>query len=896
MSISHNTSKASLTSRLSREWQRFTRRLGLQQRPSIRPYKPEGLISDELSALLVHTPPAHENLARLFTSKPEENPIVSVVIPAFNRAESTTRTLLALAILPDRTPREIILVDDHSSDETQQRFQHLPGIRYARNPVNKGFGHSCNAGAELARGKVLWFLNNDTLPLPGSLDSLVEAWQSDQSAGMVGSKLLFPSGEIQEAGSTLRSDGHAGNLGRGNSHFHPTYSYRTLPAYCSAASLLVPRDLFIELGGFDRRYSPAYYEDTDLAMQVQRLGLKVIYQPASQVIHEGGGTCGRDTSSGVKAHQILNQIKFRSKWDRILNRSFPSDFRGETSDRRTRPEALVIDSQLPKPDQDSGSIDMFNTLKILVDLGYNVTFTDTRQRFDPHYTRVMQKLGIHCLYANDDQTIGSHLKTHSSTISLVFLARPEVADEWMDRIRKAVPAAKIIYDTVDLHHLRLERQARLDGSRKTLRSANHFRKLEFKIMRKADATLVRSTTEQSLLETSVNGVPATLFPLTREIPPLDIRDASKRSGLLFIGGFRHTPNVDAIAYFISSVWPRVLRERPETTLTIVGSNTPPKIQQLASPSVHVLGYVADLALPYREARVAIAPLRYGAGLKGKVAEAMLFGVPCVTTPIGAEGMPAKHGKEIMIAREPEEMAHQILSLLSDDDLWREISNNGRHLATQLFSRESNTLRMANLLADLGLPPLSASCPLCSYQGTFAPLASPDWSREPKCPRCGASPNLRIAAKAILDECFPGEDFLGNAFSSAQMEETISSVGIPDSVREQHYPWCRPHPAHTPHRAIIFHDPDGANDLDVAELACIADSLSNKGCLALVIPYDPWSPTTTKSREGTRHGRDFLQRLHKAGLDGECLWLPRVELGALAPMTWLAWPQPSLHHD
>ncbi len=257
-------------------------------------------------------------------------PSVSIIIPVYNKLHYTQACLEALQeTLPPDFWGEIIVIDDCSSDETPQVLTKIiesdKRIKYLRNETNSGFIDSCNRGAEAAIGEILVFLNNDTLPRPNWLPPLLKALQEQPQAGAVGGKLIYPDGSLQEAGSVIFSDGSGCNFGRGDAKANDgLYSYLREVDYCSGALLATPRALFQELGGFDTRYRPAYYEDTDYCFKVRAKGLKVYYQPESIIVHFEGVSSGRDVTTGVKSYQLVNQRKFVEKWaDTLKNQPAP---------------------------------------------------------------------------------------------------------------------------------------------------------------------------------------------------------------------------------------------------------------------------------------------------------------------------------------------------------------------------------------------------------------------------------------------------------------------------------------------------------------------------------------------------------------------------------------------
>src|SRR5690606_33215558 len=193
---------------------------------------------------------------------------------------------------------EIIVVDDASPGDSLAKLRQVDGIRLHARAANGGFIAACNDGAALARGEFLVFLNNDTVPQPGWLDALLATFDDHPDAGLAGAQLVYPDGRLQEAGGVVFADGHGWNYGRHGDPADCRFNYLRDADYLSGAAIAIPRALFASLGGFDTRYAPAYYEDTDLAFAVRAAGRRVLYQPASVVVHDEGTTSGTDTSSG----------------------------------------------------------------------------------------------------------------------------------------------------------------------------------------------------------------------------------------------------------------------------------------------------------------------------------------------------------------------------------------------------------------------------------------------------------------------------------------------------------------------------------------------------------------------------------------------------------------------
>ncbi|GHF58608.1 GT2 family glycosyltransferase/glycosyltransferase involved in cell wall biosynthesis/protein-L-isoaspartate O-methyltransferase [Amycolatopsis bartoniae] len=616
-----------------------------------------------------------------------EQPIVSVVIPVYGHWDYTRRCLESIEVSRPRTPFEVIVVDDASVDDSADRVAACPGVRLVRAPRNLGFIGACNLGAEQARGELVMFLNNDTEVRAGWLDELVTVVEDRADVGLVGSKLVYPDGRVQESGGIVWADGTGWNYGR-NEPERPWFETVRDVDYCSGAALLVRRDLFERIGGFDQRYAPAYYEDTDLAFAVRAAGYRTVVQPASVVVHHEGVSNGTDLSSGVKRHQELNRQVFVDKWAEQLAAHLPEASPRNVWLGRQRTAAghgggivLVADYQVPRPDEDSGSVRMSRLLCQLAELGERVVFFPMNHALPERYVRPLHLEGVTVVAGEEHQQ--AFLREAGPALSVAVLSRPQVAWQLLEQIRSVSPHCRIAYDTVDLHFLRLGRQAELaeregrDDEATSLRQrVTALREMELGLVRSTDVTLVVSEVERELLHRLVPDANVTVLS---NVHVVDETEAvpEDRSGVLFVGSFDHTPNRDAATWLAQEIMPLVRRSRPDAVAHVVGSNPPPEILALASEGVVVHGWVPELAPHYREARVVVAPLRYGAGVKGKVGEALACGVPVVATPVAAEGMHLEHGESVLIGETARELADHILTLLGEDKTWQELSERGK---------------------------------------------------------------------------------------------------------------------------------------------------------------------------------------------------------------------------
>jgi GT2 family glycosyltransferase/2-polyprenyl-3-methyl-5-hydroxy-6-metoxy-1,4-benzoquinol methylase len=620
-------------------------------------------------------------------------PDVSIIIPVYNKWKYTYNCLKSIFDNTKNYSYEVIIVDDNSNDETHKLFKKIKNIIYIRNTQNKGFINNCNYASRFAKGKYIVFLNNDTIVSENWLDNFIDIMKNDKTAGIVGPKFVFPDGKLQEAGGIIWKDGSGWNYGRFDDPDKPEYNYVKYVDYISGACIMIKKDLWNEIGGFDIRYIPAYYEDTDLAFEVRRRGYNVIYQPKTVIVHFEGISNGIDLDSGIKKYQSINQKKFIEKWKQTLEKDH---FENGTNvfyarDRsKNKKTILFIDHYVPMWDKDAGSKAVFSYLKLLTEVGFNVKFLgDNFFKHEP-YTSRLQQMGIEVLYGEwYSNNFNGWIKENSDKINYIVLSRPHITIKYIDFLKNKTKA-KLFYFGHDLHYLRELREYQILKEKKYLISSNKIKKIELNIMNKVDVSYYFSYYEIEELKKEFPDIRVKNIPLYiyDNIPDFKY-NAEERENLLFVGGFAHRPNVDAILWFAKNIFPEVIKINKEIKLFVVGSNPPEDIKKLNSDNIIITGYVTEEELKefYSKCRIVIAPLRYGAGLKGKIVEAMYYQVPIITSEIGVEGL-LDIDKYITVCDLNITMAYKIIEMYNDFYKLNNLSKMYKEYINRFFSKEA----------------------------------------------------------------------------------------------------------------------------------------------------------------------------------------------------------------
>jgi glycosyltransferase involved in cell wall biosynthesis len=265
-------------------------------------------------------------------------------------------------------------------------------------------------------------------------------------------------------------------------------------------------------------------------------------------------------------------------------------------------------------------------------------------------------------------------------------------------VRLHAPQSRIIFDTVDLHYLREDSEARLTRDPEMRRKAQEKQQLEHELIGQADETWVVSPVEQQLLREKWSRKSVQLVSNIVDVPGSKTPFALRRD-YLFIGGFQHRPNTDAILFFVQKIYPLVSEHLGDAKFYIIGGNPPPEIVALATERIIVAGLQRDVRPFFDSVKLSVAPLRFGAGVKGKINQSMAFGVPVVATSLAVEGMGLKDREDILVADDPGDFARALIELYKSEELWHPLSENGIEKTRALYSTDAARKKLEFLLSD-----------------------------------------------------------------------------------------------------------------------------------------------------------------------------------------------------
>jgi GT2 family glycosyltransferase/glycosyltransferase involved in cell wall biosynthesis len=553
--------------------------------------------------------------------------------------------------------------------------QHMTGARIIQSRVNLGFGGACNAAVRLARGRYIVLLNDDALVERNWLGPLVETAERRPEISAVGSLFLNIDGSLQESGSLLFSDGLTKAISGAGTRVAHRFDWARRVDYCSGASLLIRKSIWERLGGFDEVYFPAYFEDVDLCLRVREIGHEVWLQPLSRVRHIKSAS----VDDSYKTFLTFRNLRhFVTRWSHVLEDRSENAGTEESIEESSiwigmgKPNRiLIIDDRIPSSSLGSGYGRMVDALTDLTSSGDHFvslfpTATGVGDRNE------LCQLGVRILEGD----LATHLSQPHVEYDVVIISRPHNYVLSGELVRKHQPQAIVIYDAEALYFRRILQQAQLTEDPKEnerLRvEAAAMERSEARHFADADHAVCISEAEASFARSLDNAPPVDVISARLMDPKPTFNPFPARSDIVLVAGWLAgvtSPNADGLTWFLQKVLPLVRARIPWVRLRVTGQDPPSQLLEFASPNLTFEGYVGDLAAFYRQARVAIVPIRFGAGVKLKTIEALQFGVPTVSTSVGAEGIETFETGALVVTDDPSEFATHVVRLIDNQQLW-----------------------------------------------------------------------------------------------------------------------------------------------------------------------------------------------------------------------------------
>ena len=619
----------------------------------------------------------------------EDAPLVSIVIVSLNAPHILALTLWRLAAQQGLAgvPFEVILVDNASAAETGALLDRVDGATIIRNAANAGFGPACNAGAARARGRLILFLNPDVDLMPGALRAMAQTFADLDHVGIVGARLVFPGGILQEAGANFQADAQVTHpyLRGVPDPFTAEAGFTREVGYVSGAVLMIESRLFRTLGGFDDAYAPAYFEDTDLCVRCHQAGRRVVYQARATAIHFENATSAK--RADVEALLDRNRALFLERHRNWLFHQGPRH--GGIAARDHDPWALrvlFIDDTVPHLDMGAGYPRANDIVNTMARLGYAVTLYPV-YRADAEQAQRCRDIDqrIEILAPEGRDGLARLIDERPGYFDVLWVSRPHnialVVQTLLDAgiSPRTFVKSRIVFDSEALFASRAFVGTVMETGSGTAADLAQRAVSETRHYAVADQVICVSEAEVRLLS-NYTRVNATVLGHAMALPDVPAPGFIDRTGFLFIGALAEEgqPNVDSLDWFFEAVWPRLRIRLPEATLRIVGTIAPKIRTRYARPGVSVMGRVPEAGPSFDAARVCIAPTRFAAGIPHKVHEAVRHGLPCFLTPILAAqiGWEEGVGYESADWLDPDAFAEGLVRLHESADLWQRVQSSG----------------------------------------------------------------------------------------------------------------------------------------------------------------------------------------------------------------------------
>jgi len=622
----------------------------------------------------------------------EEKPEVSIIIHNVGDSKIVLNCLYNIEKYDSEISKEIIIV----GNENDEFLKKIKGIQVIENPEKFKVVKILNAAICNAKGRFIYLLDSHSLVQEHYLLSLINIFRKKEKAGVVGSKSISSENTIIEAGNLLAKDVEIIKLGNSQSIETPHFNFVRKVDFCSRSVVFEKIGPTGKPNLLDESFSDVYFAVADFCMRLKsEYGLDTYYNPFSEVLYVGN----RADPENIE-------------YDKILFKKIQNEFSAlNVNAIYKKPNFLFLEENMPKPDQDSGSRRFLEIIKILQKKNHKITLAVRHfdEVTDLAYVKFFRGIGVEvCMdYVTAKDKIVrvlDQVKEAVRSVDVIWLFRPIGFDYWYHDIKHLISGKKLVYDMVDLHYLRMERENKyIEVTNDRAKLINFFREKEYFGMNTVDAVVSISDEEKNAVSKNGVGIEKifTVSNIHQAATPKPV-EFSNRDGLLFIGGYNHLPNIDAVKFLHDSIMPLVWEKNKNIKVFILGPDFPEDLKQkYHSEKFQILGFQKSVDHWFENARVFVAPLRYGAGVKGKIGQALEFRLPVITTGIGAEGMNLEDRKTALISDEaPKNFADKIIELYDDKELWQVLHGNSL-LPLSKFSIETQEKNIKKMLKYLG---------------------------------------------------------------------------------------------------------------------------------------------------------------------------------------------------
>lgn len=544
--------------------------------------------------------------------------------------------------------------------------------------------------AKTQQAEYLWCCEINALPQQDIIEHAIDVFVSNPNAALLVPMEKHSDGTIRAGYASLMRDGVLSSISAGAPANHPYYNYRRIIEAANSQLITIKIEYLSKLDISEiAAYHTPMYQLTELIWQLKDEKAKAIYEAA--VCYENDQTYSEfseqdyNHDSSVFYKRWKNKLPthtapFARHLDAVLN-------------PQLQPTVLVIDATLPTYDEDSGSLRIYTLLKIWVSLGYRITFFPDNLDSKFKYRHALEALGIEVFHS--DYGIADAMAYRQ--FDFAFICRVDVGHRYIPYVRSISPETKIFYDTVDIHYIRQQRQAEIENNSKLAISAEETKRKELSNCLLANRVITVTQDDAEHLKTEIPNLDCSVIPNIHKQQELPEVDFKQRDGLVFIGNYNHQPNDDAVYAFIETVLPKIHARLPDVCLYLIGSHMKDKMKALASETVKIIGWVDEVEPEFAKRRVFVSYLRYGAGMKGKLGQALSAGLPVVSTNIGAEGMGLVDKETALIADDADKFADAVCNLYTDSVLWEKLSRQGRDYIEERYGETAVRNQLKELL-------------------------------------------------------------------------------------------------------------------------------------------------------------------------------------------------------